>query len=497
MNWNDIGGKDLKLKAKKLFKKMGWKNFIGSGSQEITHITQDSRKAGNNSVFLARKGFKSDGHKFISEAYEKGTRVFIVEKFPEELQPDATYIKVENSNSVLAPVSAEIYDHPQKELKLYGVTGTNGKTTTCFILYDLLNKIGIKTGLLGTIKVDLGNKEIKPDRTTPEASEIYRYLACMRDNNCERVVMEVSSHALKLNRVECLTFDSVIFTNISQDHLDFHEDMSDYLNTKLSLFNLLAENDGKALFNKDDDLIRDAVEESENWLYSFSLDCESDFEAKNIQLYSDQGLFELNEEEYKFPMPGRYNIYNAVSALGALLVENFDSNVLSRQLADFSGVPGRLEKIDNSREFSVFIDYAHTPAGIENVLTSIRELQYNNLKVVFGCGGDRDIDKRPKMGRVALRFADEVIITTDNPRSEKPEDIIDDIISDINFSKYNTHWEIVVEREDAIFKAISRAEPNDIIIIFGKGHETTQDFGDRVIEFDDRKKAKDAINARN
>ncbi len=484
------------MKTKNLLNIIECEEYRGSEDQVITDITQDSRRAAENTVFLAREGFNTDGHEFIDEAYRKGSRVFIVEKFPEVFKPDATYLKVNNSAAVLPAAAAAIHDNPQECLDLYGVTGTNGKTTTCYILYNLLNSLGYKTGLIGTIKADLGDKTLKPSRTTPEASEIYRYLAHMRDAGCEKAVMEVSSHALKLNRIKGLEFTGVIFTNISQDHLDFHKNMDDYLNSKLSLFEQLEKDEGIGLFNKDDEMIYSVFQEASPEIYSFSVNCESDFQAKNIQLSADKSLFELKDKKIEFPMPGRFNIYNAVSSLGLLFLQGFSLEVLSDHLAEFSGVPGRLEKITSSKNFTVLVDYAHTPAGLKNVLQSVSELKYNKLRVVFGCGGDRDKDKRPKMGRAALSYADDVIITTDNPRSEDPQDIINDITAGINFRRYEANWEIIVKRERAIFQAISRANVDDIVIIFGKGHETTQDFGDKVIEFDDREKAIKAIKAK-
>ncbi len=487
------------MKASELKRVTGRVDFIGPEENLVEDITQDSRKAGEHTAFLAREGFNTDGHNFIEDAYRRGCRVFIVEHLPEKTRSDAAYLVVKNPGDKLGRFSCAIHDSPQEDLSILGVTGTNGKTTTCYIIYDMLNSLGCKTGLIGTIKIDVGDEVFEPERTTPEASEIFRYLAAMRDNGCEAAVLEVSSHALALNRVEELEFTSAIFTNISQDHLDFHDDMDDYLDAKLSLFRKLSP-EGKGFYNRDDERIAAAFEENfqdfSPAIYSYSFNNTSDFQAENLEVDAEKSEFELCGTEYEFPMPGHFNAYNALSAISLLLELDYEPENVRAALQSFSGVPGRVERVSGGENFTVLVDYAHTPAGIRNVLLSLNRLEVNNIRTVFGCGGDRDRDKRPKMGREALENSDDVIITSDNPRSEDPDDIIDDIVSDINFERYSASWEIIRERSHAIEKAIERAVSGDIVVIFGKGHETYQEFSDRKIDFDDREEARKALQKR-
>ncbi|SDL38930.1 UDP-N-acetylmuramoyl-L-alanyl-D-glutamate--2,6-diaminopimelate ligase [Halarsenatibacter silvermanii] len=480
------------MEARDLLKEIDWQNRYGRGDFSVADVTQDSRRAEEGFVFLARKGFKTDGHRFIKDAYQRGCRAFIVEELPETLPDDTFFIKVENSAEILGQVAAVVHDHPEKDLDIYGVTGTNGKTTTCYLLYELLNELGFKTGLIGTIKVDAGGEEYSAARTTPEASEIFRYLAEMRDNGCQGAVIEISSHALELNRVDNLILKSAVFTNISQDHLDFHEDMDDYLSAKLSIFDLLDEKEGIGVYNGDDAMIRSGADGAEN-LYSFSLKEESDFKAEIIEASAEEVDFRLNGYKFNLSMGGLFNAGNAAAALSVLFNEGYEAEKLDEALRGFSGVPGRMEKVENGLGFTILVDYAHTPAGMRNVLRSVTRLKYNDLIVVFGCGGDRDKDKRPKMGKAALEYAEKVFITSDNPRSEKPENIIDDIVSGIDFADYDSSWKIIEERGEAIREAVKEAEKGDILIIFGKGHETYQEFADERINFDDREEARKAV----
>ena len=486
------------MKASELKRVTGWEDFVGPEENSVEDITQDSRMAGEDTAFLARAGFNTDGHNFIEDAYRRGCRVFIVEHLPEETRSDAAYLVVKNPGDKLGRFASAVHENPQEDLSVFGVTGTNGKTTTCYIIYDMLNSLGCKTGLIGTIKIDVGDEVFEPERTTPEASEIFRYLASMRDNGCEAAVLEVSSHALALDRVEKLDFSSAIFTNISQDHLDFHDDMEDYLDVKLSLFRKLS-NEGKGFYNRDDERIARAVESNQDlspFLYSYSFKNNSDFQAENLTVDAEKVEFELFGTEYEFPMPGHFNAYNALSAISLLLQMDYEPENLREAMREFSGVPGRVERVSGGEDFTVLVDYAHTPAGIRNVLLSLERLDANNIRTVFGCGGDRDRDKRPKMGREALENSDDVIITSDNPRSEDPDDIIDDIVSDIDFESYSASWEIIRNRSDAIEKAVEKADSGDIVVIFGKGHETYQEFSDRKIDFDDREEARKALQKR-
>ena len=469
---------------------------IGDFDFVINDIVHDSREADENKVFLAREGFNSDGHEFIDDAYRNGSRVFIVKRFPENIKNDALYMKVENPDQVLGLVAAEIFNHPERKVDLIGVTGTNGKTTTTYMLKSFFETSGFKTGLIGTIEIDDGDDSIKSQRTTPEASDIIRYLRQMVNNGCKKVVMEVSSHALSLNRIQGLTFSAVIFTNISRDHLDFHETFKEYLNAKLKLLSYLKPG-GQVYYNKDDKRLRNSFENiNEINKFSYSINRESDFKVGNIRLYQNKIEYELNNKKFKLNMSGKFNVYNVISASAVILGYETDIDKLAKAVSNFKGVPGRFEYIKNNSDITVLVDYAHTPAGIRNVLNSINEFKNNQVIAVFGCGGDRDKKKRPEMGIIGYELADKIILTSDNPRSEDPEIIIQDIEEGIIEKYPNAQYEKILNRAEAINAAIINAEESNIIIIFGKGHETYQEFADKIIDFDDREVAYNALKQR-
>lgn len=469
---------------------------VGELDFKIDDIVHDSREAAKNKIFLARKGFNVDGHDYINDAYNNGSRVFIVKIIPEDIKTDALYLKVKDPAEVLGIIAAEIFNHPEKKLDLIGVTGTNGKTTTTYMIKSFLETAGFKTGLIGTIEIDDGNNLYKAKRTTPEASDIIRYLMHMYENGCKKVVMEVSSHALSLNRIQGLSFSSAVFTNISRDHLDFHEDFNDYLNAKLKLLKYLKP-EGKVYYNRDDKRLRDKFKNiTDINKFSYSLIKESDYRAKNIKLNQNKVEYELNNTRFTLNMSGKFNVYNAISASAVLLGDEIGMDLLTRAVSNFQGVPGRFEYIKNDIDITVLVDYAHTPAGIKNVLDSINEFKKNQVTAVFGCGGDRDKVKRPEMGIIGYELADRIILTSDNPRSEDPGRIIQDIEDGINKEYPNAEYEKILDRAEAINKAVMDADKNDIIIIFGKGHETYQEFADKVIEFDDRIVASQALKQR-
>ncbi len=475
-------------------------NFLvekyGDNEHLVSDIVHDSRKADRNKIFLARAGFKTDGHKFIDDAYENGSRVFIIKEFPSNLKKDALYFRTDNPAEILGLVAAELFEHPEDEMDLIGITGTNGKTTTTYMIKSFLEYLGIKTGLLGTIEIYDGEKGYDAVRTTPEADDIYRGLARMHKKGCKKVVMEVSSHALSLGRVQGLSFSSIAFTNISRDHLDFHEDFKNYLNSKLKLLEHL-KSDGKVYYNIDDVRLEKAFENLSNFnKFSFSIKNGSDYKAEDVNLYQDKIVFKLNNKQFNLNMSGKFNIYNCLSAIAILLGYGIDFDKIVEAVNQFKGVPGRFEYVKNKTDIVVLVDYAHTPAGIKNVLNSINEFKEKKVIAVFGCGGDRDKEKRPEMGIIGYELADEIILTSDNPRSEDPVKIIEDIETGIKAKYPEAKYNKIVDRGKAINKAIMEAEKDDIIIIFGKGHETYQEFADKIIDFDDRKVASQALNQR-
>lgn len=468
----------------------------GDNNLQVTDIVHDSRKAGSNKIFLAREGFNTDGHKYIDDAYENGSRVFILKEYPAEMREDALYFKTEKPADILGLVSAEIFGHPEEKMDLIGITGTNGKTTTTYMIKSFLEHLGIKTGLLGTIEIYDGDKTVDAQRTTPEANDIFRNLARMYDNGCEKVVMEVSSHALSLGRIQGLTFSAVAFTNISRDHLDFHDDFNDYLNSKLRLLDYLKP-EGKVYYNNDDSRLKAAFEGLDDYnTFTYSIKNDSDYKVESINLYQDKIEFTLKNKEFNLKMSGKFNVYNCLAASAILLESGIDTDKIIEAVNNFSGVPGRFEYVSNETDIVVLVDYAHTPAGIKNVLNSINEFKERNVIAVFGCGGDRDKDKRPEMGIIGYELADKIILTSDNPRSEEPAEIIKDIEAGINNKYPEAKYDKIIDRGKAIKKAILEAETDDIIIIFGKGHETYQEFADKVIDFDDREVASQALKQR-
>lgn len=486
------------MQALELFKQFEYNDIIGSADYVIDDLVQDSREAGPKKLFIARRGFVTDGHKFIEDAYQRGSRTFVIEKKLDKFRDDCLYLLVDNSAQIIGKAAAEIFDHPEKSLKIIGITGTNGKTTTSYLIKWLLEKAGFTAGLIGTISIDTGQEIISSSRTTPEASDIYRNLALMRDNGCQYVVMEVSSHALSLQRTEGLYFISAIFTNISRDHLDFHNNFTEYLQAKLKLIQQL-KNDGKVYYNRDDKRLRDAMQEINENKVSYSIDKPSNYKAENIKLYQGKITFELRGQFYQINMSGRFNVYNCLSALSCLLELGFAKEKLKAALNTFPGVPGRFEYISNKVGITVLVDYAHSPAGMKNVLNSVNEIKEDeDAKViaVFGCGGDRDKAKRPEMGIIGYEGTDEVILTSDNPRSEDPKDIIKDIEKGLKAEYSNPTYKVFLERDLAIEHAIIHANPGDIVVIFGKGHETYQEFADKTIPFDDREVARTALKKR-
>ncbi|MGM0436879.1 MAG: UDP-N-acetylmuramoyl-L-alanyl-D-glutamate--2,6-diaminopimelate ligase [Bacillota bacterium] len=483
------------MQLKKIVKNLDIEYTKGELNLEIDDISYDSRSINKNSLFIAIEGFETDGHKYIEDAISKGAKVIVIEKNLNNYLEEITYIKVKDSRKAMAYISAEFYENPQKELKLIGVTGTNGKTTTTKLIRSILERAGHKTGLIGTIGNYINKEEISTSRTTPNSLELNKFFNKMRKQGVEYVIMEVSSHAIDLKRVFNLDFEIAVFTNITQDHLDYHKTFDNYIKVKSKLFNQV-KNNGYSIVNIDDDSADRIINSTNSKIIKYSLNQNSDFQAKNIDLNTSGVSFKINnfEEKIYLNITGKFNIYNALAAIAVASVLNIDYNTIKEGLEKIDGIPGRFELIKERQNFTVIVDYAHTADGMENVLKTIEDLLKNKVIIVFGCGGDRDKDKRPKMGKVAAEYGDYIFITTDNPRSERPESIIEDIEKGLlnNEGKY----EIIVDRKDAINNAIKMAEKNDIVVIFGKGHETYQVFKDKTIHFDDREVAREAIRSK-
>ncbi len=475
-----------------LIQELKIEKIMGKTNINISNIQYDSRQIKKNNMFICIQGFKTDGHKYIKDVIKKGANAVVIDKELESYSDQITYLKVKNSRKAMATLAKSFFENPLSTIDLIGVTGTNGKTTTTFLIKEILNKGGYKTGLIGTIEIFDGSQSIPASRTTPESLDIYRYLSKMRDNKVKYVVMEVSSHALALHRVDTMQFKAAVFTNLTQDHLDYHQTMHKYALEKAKLFKKV-KSDGVSIINNDDDYADFFKEKSSGEIITYGIENRSTLQAEAIKLSFRGVEFVLDGLNYRLNLRGKFNIYNSLAAISVAKSLDFAEGILKNSLEGIEGIPGRFEAVDLSQDFTVVIDYAHTPDGMMNVLSSVQEFEHNNIIVVFGCGGDRDKTKRPLMGELAVREADYVILTNDNPRSEVPATIIDDIKAGIEQGKHRTTIFAIQDRKKAINEAIDLAQTGDVVIIFGKGHETYQVFADHTIDFNDKKVAEVAI----
>ncbi|MGI8891198.1 MAG: UDP-N-acetylmuramoyl-L-alanyl-D-glutamate--2,6-diaminopimelate ligase [Chthoniobacterales bacterium] len=472
----------------------------GPLDREIDGIFYDSRRVQKNGLYVAVRGAHFDGHKFTEQAIERGASAIVVEH--PELHSRATSIVVADSRVALADLAFTFYKRPALRLKMAGVTGTNGKTTTTFLLKHICETAGLRSGLIGTVRYEIGERVLPATRTTPESLDLQELLAQMSGAGCKAAMMEVSSHALAQERTRGLEWDVAVFTNLTQDHLDFHQTMANYFESKALLFTGLKNQPNKkrptAVINLDDPYCEKLVARlgGDVPVTTYGMSARADFRASNYRAEFSGTSFQLDAlgKIYlvRVPLIGRFNVANAMAALAAAnsLGVSLREAVLS--LAKTPQVPGRLEAVPAKRQFQVFVDYAHTDDALLNVLKTLRELSPHRLIVVFGAGGDRDKEKRPLMGRVADQNADYSIITSDNPRKEDPLAIIADIKTGFRSSNFET----VPDRTEAIARAIALAQPRDIILIAGKGHETYQEFADHTIPFDDRQMALRALENR-
>ncbi|MHC1682528.1 MAG: UDP-N-acetylmuramoyl-L-alanyl-D-glutamate--2,6-diaminopimelate ligase [Clostridiaceae bacterium] len=466
-----------------ILKGLDYKVIAGNTDLEVNSIQYDSRKVENNDLFIAISGFATDGHKFVDKATDLGAKVVVVEKDVNVKDSSVTVIKVENGRKTLAMMAANFYHHPERKLKIIGITGTNGKTTSTFMLKSILESCGKKVGLIGTIANYINNKRLKSERTTPESLELFKLLDEMVKEDIDYCVMEVSSHSLELNRVHGIEFSSGIYTNLTQDHLDFHETFENYFNAKAKLF----ECSKNKVINVDDSYSERLIKKY-NSTITYSIDGAGELNASSLNMYSKGVEFKLSYKgetyDVKINIPGRYNVHNALGCIGAALCEGLSMDDAIEGIQGMFAVPGRCEIVthNSNLDYDIVIDYAHTPDGLENILSTAREFTEGKLISVFGCGGDRDKTKRPIMGEIGSRLSDIAIVTSDNPRSEEPMEIINDILEGINKDNYL----IEENRRSAIKKAMETAKKGDVIVIAGKGHEDYQIIKDKVIHFDER-----------
>lgn len=456
------------------------------GDTEITSITDDTRKVKLGSLFFCVKGGNFDGHSAAAEMLEKGAVAVVCEH---DLRLGDRQIITPDTRRLYGEACAAWFGHPERKMTFIGVTGTNGKTTTTSIIKHILMSTGHKTGLIGTIQNEIGDEILHTDNTTPFTYDFMELLAKMANAGCEYVVMEVSSFGLVQNRIGCTKFETAIFTNLTQDHLDYHKNMEDYYQAKKMLFDIC----NTAVVNIDDSYGRRLYDEISCNKVSFSIKDDAEYYADDIEIKSTGSSFTINNAiDVKSRIPGMFNVSNLTAAIIACLQEGIYVEDVLSAVSEYNGVKGRCEVIPTGRDFTVICDYAHTPDAIENILKSVKEYTENRLICLFGCGGNRDSAKRPKMAQSAAKYADRLIVTSDNPRNEVPEKIIEDILKGLE--KTDIPYDIVVDRKKAIFHGLQIAEKGDIIVLAGKGHEDYQILaGMKHIHFDEREIVADGL----
>lgn len=466
----------------------------GSIDIDINCIDYDSRNIKENGLFICIKGLTVNGHEFIESALKNGAKAFIVDENINIIE-GYTFIKVKSSKKAMAHIASNFYANPSSKLNVLGVTGTNGKTSITTYLSQILN-IKNKCGLMGTIKIDDGENEIISKNTTPESLDIQKYLNNMLKNDCKYCSMEVSSHSLALDRMDGVNVDVGIFTNLTEDHLDFHKNIDEYREVKERLFYMTRKAN---IINIDDEygkIILNNIKSINTPYYTYGINNEADFMAKDIKMGPNGVCYTLITPSYVedifVPVPGKFTVYNTLAAIVACYVLGIPIEIIKSGLENSIGVEGRFELVKNNKNLNIIVDYAHTPDALNNILCSVNEFAKGKVITVFGCGGDRDSQKRPIMGSVAQENSDITIITTDNPRSEFPQNIINDILDGINKDLKN--YFIIEDRKSAIEYAIKIAKEEDIVVIAGKGHETYQIIGKTKFDFDDRKIAKSIID---
>ncbi|MCB4792576.1 MAG: UDP-N-acetylmuramoyl-L-alanyl-D-glutamate--2,6-diaminopimelate ligase [Elusimicrobia bacterium] len=486
---------------------------FGDKNINITGITHDSRKIKPGNIFVALSGYHADGKSFIGNAINSGAKVVVTDEFIDI--KNAALVVVSDIRRALAYLSSNFYSHPDKKLLMIGVTGTNGKTTITYLLENILNKVGIYAGVIGTVNYRFRQRTYPTQNTTPESSETFKILNDMVKSKCGSAIMEVSSHALYLGRVNFVEFDIALFTNLTRDHLDFHKTMEDYFEAKKRLF-LSLQNGRKsysakpkrtgsntlipkfAIINIDDPWGKKLIREVKNTtVITYGLSKKADIKAKRVKISSKGTEFFLETPAGKGKVHvgylGMYNVYNVLASVGAALGIGISLENIIKNIKASPFVPGRLEKVSLGQSYTVVVDYAHTDDALKNVLAALRQLPHKRLITVFGCGGDRDRTKRPVMGDIATRFSDYVFVTSDNPRSEDPSQIALDI--EVGIRRHNrNNYQVVLDREQAISTAVAMAQKGDIILLAGKGHETYQILKDQKIHFNDAEIAKKYIS---
>lgn len=474
----------------------------GNQNVSIQDITADSRAVKPNSLFIALDGATVDGHNYIDKAVDAGAVAVIVSK-PVTVPADVCVITVSDTRQAMMVCVPYFFDYPANRMRMVGVTGTNGKTTTTHMIRHILKAQGFKVGVIGTVHIMIGDTSYPIHNTTPDVVDLQHILHQMVQENVEYCVMEVSSHALALGRVSGVEFDTAVFTNLTQDHLDFHKTFENYLAAKCKLFeqvsapNQVKDNKG-AVINIDDSYGHRVMEKTTAPTITYSTLGKGTLNASDVHMSTKNSQYTVNYKGESYPVSmnttGLFNVYNTLAAIGACLQEGISMEAIDTALKTFSSVPGRFELIEEGQDFAVVVDYAHTPDGLQNILETAKAIKENRIIIVFGCGGDRDATKRPIMGRIAAEYGDKIYVTSDNPRTEDPVQIVKDVEVGVKEAlREGTSYEVIVDRREAINHAIHDAKAGDIVIIAGKGHENYQILKNETIHFDDREEARKAL----
>ncbi len=460
------------------------RTIVTSTDPEIAGLHYDSRKAGAGDCFFAVRGTQCDGHDFIADAVRAGVAAVVCEELPAQQKEGVSYVVVDDSNGAMADMAAAFYDHPSRELRLVGVTGTNGKTTVATLLCDLFGALGYRAGLISTVVYRVGNRETESTHTTPDAVRLNAMLREMVDAGCEYCFMEVSSHSIVQERIRGLKFEGAVFTNITHDHLDYHKTFAEYIKAKKRLFDSLPK-EAFALVTADDRTGEVMAQNTRARTSRYSLRAAADFNCKIVEMLFDGMLLRMDGSEVWVNFLGRFNACNLLAVYGAARLLGADKEETLRALSALRSVRGRFEPVRSASGITAIVDYAHTPDALENVIATVNDIRKpsQQLIAVCGCGGDRDRAKRPEMGAIASRDASRAIFTSDNPRTEDPEAILDEMMAGV---REGARCLRIADRAQAIRTAVMLARPNDIILVAGKGHETYQIVGREKRHFDDR-----------
>ena len=484
------------IELKQILPEKGVRKIYGPDNTVVTSVTADSRNAGKGSLFVAVKGSTSDGHNYISKAIEQGANTIVCQVIPENLPENICFVVVDDSSFILGELASAFYGFPSRKLKLVGITGTNGKTTTASILYKLFSDFGHKVGLISTVKYIVHNKESEASHTTPDAVSLNKLLAEMVEAGCDYCFMEVSSHAVDQKRIAGLKFTGGVFTNLTHDHLDYHKTFDEYLKAKKKFFDAL-DDSAFALVNIDDKRGMVMVQNTKALVKTYSLRSLAEFKARVIESHLDGMLLQINRQEMWSHLIGEFNAYNMLAVYGtAVLLSKNPSDILPL-LSSYHSVQGRFEYVKSPDGALAIIDYAHTPDALSNVLKTVQQLRRAGGQIisVAGAGGNRDKTKRPVMAQVAVSFSDKVILTSDNPRNENPDDILADMFTGV---PEQDRWRVmmITSRKEAIKTACMLLNPGDILLVAGKGHENYQEINGVRTHFSDREEVENAFKTR-